>query len=143
MFDIERRMRRGPLGRVAGSAVAVVAILLAGCGGGDGASGSEAARAPSRAGAVWEVDSATSRAAAPAVLLAYVNGLHVVVVDGGDIYTGMTRRKAASTPDGGWELQLGNGLTAELRPDGDAMQLAFSSGEKIGMHKRADKEGDR
>jgi hypothetical protein len=79
---------------------------------------------------------------APAALLAYVNGLHVVVVDGGDIYTGMTRRKATSMPDGGWELELGDGLTAELKPMGDAMQLAFSSGEKIGLHKRADKEGD-
>ncbi len=142
MFTTGWRVDRSSRDWVAACALALAAVAFAGCGGGEGGSRPEVARVPARAGVVWEVDSAASRSASPAALLAYVNGLHVVVVDGGDVYAGMTRLKATSTPDGGWELRLDDGLSAELRPAGDAMRLAFSTGEEIGMRRRADTEGD-
>jgi len=40
-----------------------------------------AARAPTRAGDVWEIDHPDDRANAAGAALAYLNGLHVMVVD--------------------------------------------------------------
>ena len=112
-----------------------ILTVLAGC----GAKGDDAARAsdvPRRAGDVWELDSTTSRATAPAAMLAYANGLHALVLDGSDVYAGMTRLRATRTDDGAWMLQLPGGIDARLTPRGDSMVLAFSSGEQVGMHKR-------
>jgi|GEM_PF-1853137 len=136
-----RRATRTVAHRVAPLALVLSVAALGGCGRDDG-SRSEVARVPKSAGVVWELDSAASRSAAPAALIAYVNGLHVLVIDGGDVYAGMTRLKAVSAPGGAWELRLSDGLTARLTPAGDAMELAFSSGERIGMRKRSHKEGD-
>ena len=121
------------------TALMLAAVVFAACGRDAGAN---VARTPESAGTVWELDSAASRAAAPAALLAYVNGLHVVVVDGSTVYAGMTRLEAVRAAGGGWKLQLPGGLEAALIPTTNAMELTFSSGEKIGMHRRQAKEGD-
>src|SRR6185295_19881854 len=64
----------------------LVAVLACG-----GAGADDTARAPTRAGDVWEVDSANDRDAAQGALLAFVSGTHVLLVDGDDTYAGMRR----------------------------------------------------
>jgi hypothetical protein len=114
----------------------VLALGLAGCGK-HGDAGSEVARAPSHSGDVWETDKASDRKAAAATVLAFVNGLHTVVVDGGDIYAGTTRLgTTADSADKGRLVTLSNGLTAQLIPQGDAMELHFSSGESVPMRRQ-------
>jgi hypothetical protein len=102
--------------------------------------GAEAAqpvsRAPAKAGEVWELDGSVGREGSPAAMLAYVNGLHVLVLDGNEIYAGMTRLRAEKGPGEGRTLTLSDGLTAELAPAGDAMELRFSTGESISMRRR-------
>jgi hypothetical protein len=72
----------------------------------------------------------------PAAVLAYVNGLHVIVVDGSDVFSGMTPLKATVQPDGSRTIPLHGGLQASLIPAGpDRMDLRFSSGESIAMTK--------
>ena len=65
------------------------AASLAGCGGG-GAPGS-AATPPARSGQVWEVQGSDDRTAVPGSIVAFVNGVHVMVVDGDRVFAGMTR----------------------------------------------------
>ena len=113
----------------------VVAAMLVGCGGG-GSSSTSAARAPSHAGQVWELDHANDRATGPAALLAFVNGLDVMVVDGNDIYTGTTLRHAQPGASGLRAVPLPNGLGAQLVASGDALELHFSSGEHVPLRKR-------
>ena len=60
----------------------------AACGGG-GEPG-EATAPPSRSGAVWAVQNPDDRAAVAGSIVAFVNGVHVMVVDGNQIYAGMT-----------------------------------------------------
>jgi len=111
-----------------------IAIVVAGCGrNGDG--GKEVARTPSHAGDVWEADKLEDAAAAPATVIAFVNGLHVVVLDGSDVYAGTTRLSTTSE-SGGRALTLSNGLGAHIVPAGDAMELRFSSGERMTMRKQ-------
>jgi len=112
----------------------LAATALAACGHKDDAT--QATAAPSRAGQVWEADHAEDRANAPATLVAFVNGLHVVVLDGDDAYAGMTRLHATSGADGKRTIPLANGLGAELVPVGDVMELRFSSGESLPLRKQ-------
>ena len=69
-------------------AIAASAVVLAGCGGG-GEPGS-VAPPPARAGQVWEVQASEDRADVPGSIVAFVNGVHVMVVDGDRVYAGMT-----------------------------------------------------
>ncbi|MGJ5814432.1 hypothetical protein [Paludibaculum fermentans] len=120
----------------AGQALTLALVLmgLSGCGG-----DSAGVRAPARSGDVWEVDRAAGRPDMPGAVLAYVNGLHLIVVDGNEVYAGMTPMKAETRSDGGRAIQLANGLEAVLTQDGpDRMQLRFSSGESIGLRKKAE-----
>jgi hypothetical protein len=110
-------------------------VLIAGCSG-SGDSGRAVTPPPSRAGTVWEADSAENRANSAATMLAYANGLHVIVVDGDDVFAGMTRLHSEAAPGGGRSIKLDGGLTAELVPAGDALQLRFSSGDTVRMRKR-------
>lgn len=88
---------------------------------------------------MWELDRAAGRPDMPGAVLAYVNGLHLIVVDGNDIYAGMTPLKAEARSDGGRAIRLANGLEAVLTLDGpERMQLKFSSGESIGLRKKAE-----
>lgn len=114
----------------------VLAIGLAGCGK-HGDTGGEVARTPSHSGDVWETDKAADRKAAAATVLAFVNGLHTVVLDGSDVYAGTTRLGTTADSAGtGRVVTLSNGLSARLIPTGDAMELHFSSGESVPMRKQ-------
>ena len=110
-------------------------LSLAGCGAGADPAG-EVARAPAKAGEVWELDGSVGREGSPAAMLAYVNGLHVLVLDGNDAFAGMTRLRAEPGASGAKTFKLADGLTAELAPAGDAMELRFSTGESIPMRRR-------
>lgn len=111
--------------------------LAAACGGGDGSGAPEVARVPERAGEVWELDRAGDRAAAPAALLAYASGLHVIVIDDDAVYAGMTRLQAERRGGDTLALALPNGLAAHLIADGEARTLRFASGESIPLRRRA------
>jgi len=113
-------------------------IFAAGTGGcGKSASGPETAKAPAHAGDVWEIDRAVGREAMPAAVLAYANGLHVMVLDGKDVFAGMTRFEAESRPDGARAIKLTGGLEALLVPAGaEKIDLRFSSGESIPLLKK-------
>jgi hypothetical protein len=96
---------------------------------------------PSRSGEVWEIDPTGGRTTAPAAVLAYVNGLHLVIVDGDRAFSGVTELKTESAPGGGRTIALANGLKATLVPAGtDRMDLRFSSGESIPMQKKVVRE---
>jgi hypothetical protein len=131
----------GCLGRYASAVgVALVLVLLAvgttSCGR-SGGSGSEAAAAPPSSGDVWEIDPAPDRSSRPASVLAYVHGLHTLVLDGDDVFAGMTPLRTEAKPDGGRAIKLTGGLEAVLVPGAAGqMQLRFSTGEVIAMHKR-------
>jgi hypothetical protein len=101
-----------------------------------GDSGASVAAAPSHAGDVWEADKASDRKTAPATVIAFVNGLHTVVVDGNDVYSGTTRLSTTEDSAGGRTVKLANGLAASFDPAGDGMELRFSSGEKVPMRKQ-------
>lgn len=118
--------------------VFLLAIGAAACGKhGDGEASVE--KAPSHAGDVWEVDRASDRKAAPATVLAFVNGLHTVVIDGSDVYAGTTRLSTTPDSSGGRAVALSNGLAASLVPGGDGIELRFTSGERVPMRKQARK----
>jgi len=99
-------------------------------------SAEQVTRAPAKAGEVWEVDGSVGREGSPAAMLAYVNGLHVLVLDGNEVFAGMTRLRADKSPDGTKTFSLADGLTAELAQAGDALELRFSTGESIPMRRR-------
>ena len=117
--------------------VITLALLaaLAACGGGDDGAAATS-RAPESAGEVWEVDRADDRAAVEGALLAYVTGLHVLVLDDDDAFAGMTRLRATAGADGARAFTLANGLGAELAPAGDALELRFSSGQVVPLKRR-------
>jgi hypothetical protein len=112
-----------------------MAIGLAGCGK-HGDSGAEIARAPSHSGDVWETDRTTDRKAAPATVLAFVNGQHVMVLDGNDVYAGTTRLSTTADSAGGRKVKLSNGLDARLVPAGEGLELRFASGESVPMRRQ-------
>lgn len=116
-------------------ALTVALVLFAGCEGSDGASES-AAKVPSRSGDVWEIDGSAGRAASPAAMLAFVNGMHVLVIDGDDVFAGMQQLKANRAPDGVRTLQLADGSSADLVPSGATFELRFASGERIPLRKQ-------
>jgi hypothetical protein len=110
----------------------IVAVSIAGCTG----SGGSGSQVPPTAGDVWEIDPAAGRPSQPGAVLAYVNGLHVIVLNGSDAYVGMTPVKTGSGSNG-LSIKLSNGLEAVLTPSGEGRaDLRFSTGESIGMRKR-------
>ena len=113
----------------------MMAVGLAGCGE-HRADEASVARAPSRGGEVWETDKASDRRAAPGTLVAFVNGLHTLVLDGHDVYAGTTRLHASDDSAGALAVPLSNGLSARLLSAGDAMELRFSSGETVALRKQ-------
>lgn len=117
----------------------VLAVGLAGCGE-HGAGDAAVTRPPSRGGQVWETDKASDRRVAPATLVAFVNGLHTIVLDGHDVYAGNTRLHASDDSAGALAVPLANGLSARLVSSGDAMELRFSSGESVPLRKQTRRE---
>lgn len=116
-------------------ATTLLATALLGCGG-SGGGADETARAPAKSGDVWEIDQEQDRAGAPAALLAYVSGLHLMVLDGDDAFAGMTRLTAEAKPGGGRMLRVSPSLEAELAPTAAGMELRFSSGETVPMRRK-------
>ena len=128
--------------RAAGRCVRLIAaaLLLVGCGGGTGAGGAAAARTPARSGDVWEVDGEVGRAATPGALLAFVNGLHVMVLDGNTAYAGMTRLEGRTEQGGDPAFALPNGLRAALVRSGEGAELRFSTGEVIALRRQPERK---
>jgi hypothetical protein len=72
-------------------------------------------------------------------MLAYLHGLHRVVIDGDNTFAGMTRLRASRDTAGNRLLTLGGGLTATLVPEGDLLQLTFSTGETVALRQEETK----
>ena len=118
--------------------VVLAAAGVLGCGGSGGG-----ARARARAGDVWEIDHADDRAGASAALLAYVSGVHLMVIDGDDAFVGMTHLTAQAKPGGGRTLRLSPALEADLAPTADGMELRFLPPAKPSRCTRRRREGAR
>lgn len=138
---VERRAHL-PSSRWLTGAALLAAASLPGCRGSGDASQSVAS-VPSRSGDVWEADSTASRAAAPATLLAFVNGVHVVLLDGADAYAGTQALESSAGEGTTRTLHVADGLTAQLVPVGDALDMRFSSGEHVLLRKRGAANGSR
>lgn len=117
-------------------ACGLVVLAVAGCNK-PGGTVAEVASVPARAGEVWELDRVADRAAAPAALAAYVNGLHVVLIDGDHAYAGMTRLRTRAGGDGERLLHLASGKAVRLVAVGDTLDLRFDSGESIPLRRQA------
>ncbi len=115
-------------------AFVITCALVVGCGG--DAPPAQAAAMPERSGDVWELDDAASRASAPAALLAFVNGVHVMVVDGDDVYAGTQKLDAAKTNDGARALPIAADPGAQLIQDGDALSVRFAGGETVRLRRQ-------
>jgi hypothetical protein len=113
----------------------LIAAGLAACGDRQGGDVS-VARAPSRSGQVWEADNAGDSRSASGTVVAFVNGLHTIVLDGHDVYAGTTRLSATTDSAGALAVSLSNGMSARLVPAGDAMEVRFSSGESVALRKQ-------
>jgi hypothetical protein len=117
------------------SCTCLTCLGLTACSGSAG-EGATPARVPTRAGDLLEVATPDDRTTAPGAVLAFVNGLHVVVVDGREAYAGQTRM-GGTEGDGGLVLPLEGDLSATLARSGDGYQLTFSTGEAVPMRRRA------
>jgi hypothetical protein len=116
------------------------AACLTACGSSSDSGGStKTVRAPSSAGDVWEVANPDERPAASGTLLAYVNGLHVFVLDGNDAYAGMSHLSAQRGPDGARILTLPNGVAVQLVSAGEGLELRFPGGETVPLRKQAER----
>ena len=112
-------------------ALALIVIPLSGC-----RKPADAAVPPARAGEVWQLAAASERTDSPGALLAYINGLHVLVLDGDAVYAGTTHVRTTARA-GGRAIALGNGVDALLIPAGPGkMDLRFSTGETAHMVRR-------
>ena len=70
-------------------------------------------------------------------MLAFANGLHAIVIDGDDVYAGMTKLRLRPAPEGGRIIMdLGGGETARLVQTGATYELRFSSGETVRLRKQ-------
>ena len=114
--------------------VAASTLLLAGCGG--GAEPGSVAPPTSRAGQVWEVQASEDRAYIPGTIVAFVNGVHVMVVDGDRVYAGMTTLATKDGSGGAKTITFSSGLTAEMVPSADGAEMRFSSGERVPIRTR-------
>ncbi len=90
---------------------------------------------------MWEVDSAAIRSAAPGALTAFVNGVHVILIDGDHAYAGTQSLAIRKTDDGQRTLQLADGSTAQLLPSGDALDLRFAGGEHVMLRRQPARSG--
>jgi hypothetical protein len=114
------------------SLIAVLSAAALACGGGGG--GAEGAAAPpASSGEVWTVKAPDDRTAVAGSIVAFVNGVHVMVVDDDDIYAGMTTLTARAGAAGARTITFASGLTADLVPAEGGAELRFSSGERVAM----------
>lgn len=119
-------------------ALLLAVAALAGCGGDDEREGAAgvAERAPRSAGDVWEVVPSSDRRTAPAALLAFVHGMHTVVVDDDEVYAGMTKRVGKRGDGDALVVPLAAGLEASLVPADTLLALRFATGDTISMRRR-------
>jgi hypothetical protein len=114
--------------------IAASALVVAGCGG--GAEPGSTAPPPSRAGQVWEVQPSEERAYIPGSIVAFVNGVHVMVVDDDRVYAGMTPLAISNGSNGGKTITFSSGLTAEMVTSAQGAEMRFSSGERVPLRTR-------
>ena len=114
--------------------IAASALVLSGCGGG-GEPGAATAP-PSRAGQVWEVQASEDRAFIPGSIVAFVNGVHVMVVDGDTVFAGMTPLTTKTGSGGARTITFSSGLTADMVPSAQGAEMRFSSGERVPVRAR-------
>jgi hypothetical protein len=122
-------------GQLLGGLMASLALCLGACGGGTEAGGAVTAP-PTRSGEVWAVQSPDDRTAVAGSIVAFVNGVHVMVVDGEQIYAGMTELTTKEAAGGGRTIAFPSGLSADLVPSGQGAELRFSTGEKVAVGSR-------
>lgn len=135
MLRLNRSMRALGIIRLPRCALPFALMFALACGTGGGtADAPPTARAPARSGEVWTIDRADDRASAPGAMLAFLHGLHTIVLDGNDAYAGMTKLRAARDAEGNRTIDLAGDLTATLIPEGDLLQLRFSTGEVTSLH---------
>ena len=111
-------------------------FCLAACGGGSGGEEGAAAPPPARSGEVWAVQNPNDRAATAGSIVAFVNGIHVMVVDGDQIYAGMTELTTKQGAGGGRRIAFPSGLSADLVPGAQGAELRFSTGERVAIGSR-------
>jgi hypothetical protein len=120
------------------SAFTLIAIpglaFVLGCGGSTTATGGP----PPRRGEVWAVEGPDDDASVPGTIVAFVNGLHVVVVDGDRVYAGMNELQAKPGTGSAKVVTFPSGLTADLTPSAQGMELRFSSGERVLAREKGD-----
>jgi hypothetical protein len=120
------------------AATAIAAFTLAGCGGGGEPGSTTAATAPppARAGQVWEVQASDDRDYIPGAIVAFVNGVHVMVIDGDTVFAGMTPIATKSGSGGAKTITFASGLTAEMVLSAQGTEMRFSSGERVPVRAR-------
>ncbi|HEY7189174.1 MAG TPA: hypothetical protein VH436_21600 [Vicinamibacterales bacterium] len=114
----------------------LVSMAGAACGGADKSAPGAVAAPPSRSGDIWEIQAPAERTSVPGSIVAFVNGVHVMVVDGDQIYAGMTTLATKSGPNGGRTITFPSGLTADMVSGSQGAELRFSSGERVMVHER-------
>jgi hypothetical protein len=118
--------------------IALPMLCLTACGGGGGGESGSATPPPSRSGEVWAVQNPDDRAATAGSIVAFVNGIHVMVVDGDQIYAGMTELTTKDGAGGGRTIAFPSGLSADMVPAADGAELRFSSGERVAVHEQGE-----
>jgi hypothetical protein len=116
--------------------IAASAVILAGCGGGGRGEPGSTAPPPTRAGQVWEVQASEDRAYIPGSIVAFVNGVHVMVVDGDRVHAGMMSLATTEGAGGAKTITFSSGLTAEMVPSAEGAEMRFSSGERVPVRAR-------
>ena len=116
--------------------IATSMLWLTACGGGSGGEGGSVAAPPARSGEVWAVQNPDDRAATAGATVAFVNGIHVMVVDDDQIYAGMTELTTKESAGGGRTIAFPSGLSADLVPSGQNAELRFSTGERVAVSSR-------
>lgn len=116
--------------------IAASAVLLVGCGGGGEPGSATATAPPARAGQIWEVQASEDRGYVPGSIVAFVNGVHVMVVDDDRVYAGMTSLETKSGSGGAKTIRFASGLTADLVPSANGAEMRFSSGERVPVRAR-------
>ena len=109
----------------------VVAALAGACGGADKSTPGAVAAPPSSRGDIWEIQAPSERATVSGSIVAFVNGVHVMVVDGDRVFAGMTELAAKAGANGGQTITFPSGLSADLVPSGQGAELRFSSGDRF------------
>jgi hypothetical protein len=72
----------------------------------------------------------------PGAIVAFVNGVHVMVVDDDRVFAGMTPLESKSGSGGARTITFASGLSAEMVPSAQGAEMRFSSGERVPVRER-------